>query len=301
MPVLRLGADRGHDPRHVLRRALAQQPQVELDHVGIQHGHQRQRARVRADVVERDAPAHRPQLGQRAQQRLRALGQRALGDLHDEREGGPARRPGRSPSSAPASALTNSENGALRPAAQRAFERRLAARAVQLVDASLGACGREQGLRRCRAVVAAPAGQGLVADDAALAQVHDRLVDGTRCLEWPESGRLRTVSTSRLTALLDRLRGRSATCPSGAGVRSATMAHQTSGYSGTPLPKKLGDQGGAPRARPRRARRFPGGHARSAAGRRRAAATGARAGRRDRGVPRETRRTWPRGCRACGS
>ena len=55
--LLGLGADGRDDPRDVLGVAVAQQPQVELDHVGIEHRHQRQRARVGADVVERDAPA----------------------------------------------------------------------------------------------------------------------------------------------------------------------------------------------------------------------------------------------------
>ena len=175
--LLGLGADRGDDPRHVLGLAVAQQPQVELDHVGIEHRHQRERARVGADVVERDAPAEPAQLRERAQQRLRALGQRALGDLHDEREAG-ARRVGQVVLERARVGVDEQAERRAEAALDRAGQRGLAARAVELGDAALLARGGEQRLGRGEPVPAAAAGQRLVADDAAVAQVEDRLVDG---------------------------------------------------------------------------------------------------------------------------
>jgi len=81
--ALGLGTDRVEDVRHPDRRTLAYQPQVELDHVGAQQRHQRQRPVVGADVVERDPDACTAQVADRANQGRRLGGERALGDLDD--------------------------------------------------------------------------------------------------------------------------------------------------------------------------------------------------------------------------
>ena len=159
------------------RLAIVEQAQVELDHVGIEDRHQRQRARVGADVVERDAPAEPAQLGERPQQRLRALGQRALGDLHDEREAG-ARRAGQVVLERARVGVDEQAERRAEPALDRAGQRGLAAGAVELGDAPVLAGGGEQRFGRGEPVAPAAAGERLVADDAAVAQVEDRLVDG---------------------------------------------------------------------------------------------------------------------------
>ena len=59
--ALGLGADRVHDAGDRRRRPGLHEAQVELDHVRLEEGHQRERARVGADVVDRDRAARRAQ------------------------------------------------------------------------------------------------------------------------------------------------------------------------------------------------------------------------------------------------
>ena len=83
---LRLGVDRVDDFGDLLRGAVVQQFQVELDHVGAQERDQGERARVGADVVEGDPGAAPAQvLGQRDQVGG-VVGEGALGQLDDQRE-----------------------------------------------------------------------------------------------------------------------------------------------------------------------------------------------------------------------
>jgi hypothetical protein len=79
--ALGLSADRPRDRGDLRRRLLLDQAQVELDDVGPQDGHQRERARVRADIVERDAPAVRARTLNRRQQLRKPVGQGPLREL----------------------------------------------------------------------------------------------------------------------------------------------------------------------------------------------------------------------------
>ena len=140
--------------------------------------------------------------------------------------------PGRSSSSAPASALTNRQKGAPRPPSTAPRQRGLAARAVQLGDAAVLAGGGEQRLRRGEPVATAAARQRLVADHAAVAQVEDRLVDGFD-VHGVEHGQ---YTVFRFFSALQTIQPCFARSSPDARLASAPMA----GYSGTPLPRKLG-------------------------------------------------------------
>jgi hypothetical protein len=174
-PPLRLGADRGHDPGAVLGRALREQPQVELDHVGVEHRHQRERARVRADIVERDAPARRAQPRERVQHRLGARDQRLFRELDEQREAG-RRALGRDAVERRGVGVEEERERRVEPRPLRGRERRVARREVERQNAVLPPRRREQLLRRVQpAAGAAGAHQRLVADDSALAKLDDRL------------------------------------------------------------------------------------------------------------------------------
>ena len=81
--ALALRPDGAHDLRDVGGWAFLDEPQVELDHIGAQQRHERERAHVGAHVVERDAPAERSHARHLAEQLGGASGERALGDLDE--------------------------------------------------------------------------------------------------------------------------------------------------------------------------------------------------------------------------
>ena len=75
--ALGLRGDRADDVPEDLLVDLEQQVQVELDDVGGEHREHGQRPRGGADVVERHRAPERPHVGHVAEQRGRALGERA--------------------------------------------------------------------------------------------------------------------------------------------------------------------------------------------------------------------------------
>jgi hypothetical protein len=79
--ALGLGGDRVDDRRQPAARPAAGARQVDLEHVGREHSHHRQRALGRADVVERHRAAQRAQVGDAPEQRGGPARERALGDL----------------------------------------------------------------------------------------------------------------------------------------------------------------------------------------------------------------------------
>ena len=153
--------------------AVAEQAQVELDHVGVEDRHQRERARVAADVVERDPPAGRAQPGQRAQHRLRPLDQRPLGDLDDERRPG-GREVGRVVVERARVGVEEQRERGTEPVLGGRAQRGVAGGEIERQQAVLAAGGGQQ---RLGAAVLGVAQQRLVAADRAVAQVDDRLED----------------------------------------------------------------------------------------------------------------------------
>jgi hypothetical protein len=174
VPALGFRAHRGHDPRHVGGVAAGQQPEVELDHVGIQERHDRERAAVGAHVVERDAPPALAQAGERAQHDVGLLGERALGDLHHEGRAAQGRIGDVELQGARVRVQEQGEGRAERGLAGL-LERGGAARAIDLREPAVLARGREQ--RAGRGAVRRPR-ERLVADHGPVAQVDDRLEGG---------------------------------------------------------------------------------------------------------------------------
>jgi hypothetical protein len=160
-------------------RAL-HEAQVELDDVGRQEGHHRQRARVGPDVVKRDGAAQRALELDSPQQLGGLAGQRALGDLQDHLEvalGGRVERAEVVGPVAPGVGLDVHEQaqGSAQAAAQRGPERRRLAGPVELGDAPGLARGGEHRVRPLQRRALRAAGQRLVADDRARAQADDGL------------------------------------------------------------------------------------------------------------------------------
>ena len=81
---LGLGLHSGDDPRDLGGPAGGDEAEVELEHIGLDERKQPEGPRVRADVVERDAPAARARLLDERKQVGRTGRQRLLRDLHDQ-------------------------------------------------------------------------------------------------------------------------------------------------------------------------------------------------------------------------
>ena len=177
--LLGVGADRVHDGGDRRAGQLLREPQVQLDHLGAQQRHERQRRRVGADVVERDPPAEPADPLDGAQQLGRTCGERALGDLDDDaqlargalgdREQVVERR------GVEHLGLDVDEQRQRRQQTRPTAPRKAAMRHASSSSASgRRAGGREQlvgPLERARG----PAGERLVADDRAGVEVDDRL------------------------------------------------------------------------------------------------------------------------------
>ena len=177
VPPLGLGADGHDDPRDVLGRAVVEKVQVELDHVGVQDGGQRERARVGADVVEGDPPAALAQLGQRAQDGLGAFDERLLADVHQQRQGRVRER--HVALQARRVRVEEEAEGRAQAGLLGEGDRGVARGVVESGHGVLPAGRLEQRPRRMELPVLGPAAhQRLVADDPAIAQIHDRLEDG---------------------------------------------------------------------------------------------------------------------------
>ena len=84
--ALGLGADRVDDLCDLGRRVLLHEAQVELDHIGREEGHQRERARVCADIVERNPDAALSQALDGGEHLGGTIGQRTLGELGEHGE-----------------------------------------------------------------------------------------------------------------------------------------------------------------------------------------------------------------------
>ena len=185
---LRVGVDGVHHLRHARAGAALDQAEVELDHVGAQQGHEGQRERLGAHVVDRDAPADLAHPVHRAQQLGRAVGQGPLGDLHHHPQlagsvggdgqqvlqGGAVQHLG----------LDVDEQGQRGQQARGdgpSKGRRPAGR-VQLAQQAGGPRGGEEVVRALQRAAARPARQGLVGHHRAAVQVHDRLEEAAHTL-----------------------------------------------------------------------------------------------------------------------
>ena len=161
---------------------------------GRQERHQRQRARVGADVVQRDARAHLAQTLRGRQQLGRPVGERALGELDEHGEalerglhqlgdllGQLLREHPR---------IEVDEQRLARGHAhfQRSLERRPLALPLDLDLQALGAGGGEQVHRTLQTCAGGTSRERLVADRLVRVQVHQRLVDGHHPLRLHELG-----------------------------------------------------------------------------------------------------------------
>ena len=177
----------------------------------------------------------RAQPRERAQHRLRPGDQRLLGDLDEQREAG-RRQLGRARVERLGSALRNRENGASSPwsdAIRSAASR--AARSSAITLSSRRAASSSASAPCTVAVLGAAAHQRLVADDRSVAQVDDRLEDGpeVQLIHRPESSH-RAFRHHDGNSI-----GESGPGPPRPRSASGPMA-PTAGYTGTPLPRKLG-------------------------------------------------------------
>ena len=125
------------------RVALGEQPQVELDHVGIE---QRHHASERESPPTSSSDTPQPRVRSAVSVRRTASGRSvsALSVISITSVAPLVGRSGRSSSSAPASALRKSANGAPRPGLGGGAQRRRAAFAVDLAQRARGARGGEQ-------------------------------------------------------------------------------------------------------------------------------------------------------------
>lgn len=181
--ALRLRVDRMDDRRHVRGRPLLHEPQVELDHLGADEGHQRERPAVGPDIVERDGEALLAQTVDSADHVGRAVSQRSLGELDDdvqlalgaEHEGRRVRRRRRRDHRR--LDVDEERRRWAQAAIERTLDRRDAAGPFELDgQAGLGGSG-EQAVRAFELGSLGPARQSLVGNDLARLQVDDRLVD----------------------------------------------------------------------------------------------------------------------------
>jgi hypothetical protein len=176
--------DRGDDLGDVARRLLLDHAHVELDDVGAQEGHQRQRAWIVAHVVERDAPGQVAD-GRRGLHELGgAVEQRALRDLDDAAQIARGLHPGlvmRGGLRALHELGLGVEEHRQRrghPRQRRPGQRRVAAGLVELAEAPrLAHLGQERQGRLEGRAGGAP-GQGLEPDRRARGEVDDGLEDG---------------------------------------------------------------------------------------------------------------------------
>lgn len=174
--------------------------QIQLDHVGAQQRHERQRAGVGADVVERDAPAARARRLDGRQQLRQAVGQRPLGQLDHAAEVASQLR--QAPEAAGVG-LGVDEQG------QRALDGQPRggrhgggpARRIELTEATRGARGPEQLIRMLEWRSEGPARQGLKADDVARLQIHERLEDRAQETSGEDVGERREATRRRIQPL----------------------------------------------------------------------------------------------------
>ena len=183
--ALGLGGDGVEHARRDRRGAARlDQGHVELDHVGREERHQRERALVDADVVERDPAAALAQPRDGGEHLGRAVGERALGELDDH-----AQAPGAQVGLVGQRRVVAQHGGGLDVDEQRERRRQLrgeraldggaAARAVELGDEPELVGGAEQRARGLQRRALRPAGERLVGDGDPGVEVDDRLVERT--------------------------------------------------------------------------------------------------------------------------
>jgi len=174
------------------RRGL-HEPQVELDDVGLEERHERERAAVGADVVERDRAAELAQALHGSEHVGRAVGERALRELDDEPERVRRLREQR----AVAVGDGHREQARLgvdeqrprppQPGGERAAQRGGAARPLEVGEPAVRPRGAEQPVRELERRAGRAARERLVADDRAGLEVDDRLVDALDALRGEQA------------------------------------------------------------------------------------------------------------------
>ena len=209
--ALALRADGAHDPRDLGRGPRLDEAEVELHDVGLEQGHEGERASIGPDVVQGDAEAARPHRPDRPEELRRPRGELALRDLDDDVQplggalpdggGGLARR------SRQRGGLDVQEEGerTAQPTIERCSERCLAARPVEIVQPPRHPGGGEEHVRPLEGT-RRPAYERLVADHPPALELDDRLedrVDGPGAQDLVEGLR----ACARDTRTVEEVRG----------------------------------------------------------------------------------------------